>query len=96
MHGIQAGRSFVLAVGLAACGSSHADLPQTPPPTAVPSSAGDGWVGEPTFATAFATATPPSTAPSVAGKDFAEEAKILFRVAACAGDAPLPPTLELY
>jgi len=90
--------SFGLAVGLVACGSSPADLPATPPPTVAPPSSGDGWIGEPTLAPVGSTKAPsPSpavAAPSAAGKDFADEVKLLFRVAACAGDAPLPPGLD--
>jgi hypothetical protein len=47
---------------------------------------------------AEATAAHPSVAtpapPSPGGQDFAEEARLLYRVVACGGTEPLPPTLD--
>ncbi|MFO0619714.1 MAG: hypothetical protein U0414_44430 [Polyangiaceae bacterium] len=56
-------------------------------------------------ASPIATPAPPVTAAPTAlspgGKDFAEEVKLLYRVVACSGDAPLPanidpPSVEAY
>lgn len=99
MPKIRAGICFALAVGLAACGSSSADLPSSPPSTLAPLDGGDGWIGEPALTPVGSppersSASLAAAAPSAAGKDFAEEAKLLFRVAACAGDAPLPANLD--
>jgi hypothetical protein len=91
--------SLALAVGLAACGSSPADRAPSPPTSAVHADAGDGWIGEPALVP-VGSPPPIASAPiapaslSATGKDFAEEARLLFRVAACAGDAPLPANLD--
>jgi hypothetical protein len=99
MPKIRAAIRFALAVGLAACGSSSADLPSSPAPAVASFDAGEGWIGEPALTPASSSpelrAAPPLAAPPAAtGKDFAEEARLLFRVAACAGDAPLPANLD--
>jgi hypothetical protein len=94
--------SLALALGLAACGSTSADRAPSPPPTSLRGDAGDGWISEPSQAPLPVlvkekdkekAATAPAS-PSASGKDFAEEARLLFRVAACAGDAPLPANLD--
>lgn len=97
MPGFRLGLSLVLAAGLGACGSSHADRPPTPVSASAPRDAGDGWISEPTSrptGSPSAAGAAPSGPEKEAGKDFAEEAKLLFRVAACAGDAPLPANLD--
>jgi hypothetical protein len=102
---IRAGIALALALGLGACGSPHADLPPTPRTVASPNDASDGWISAPsssaTGAPSGSASAPTAAAPVVAnaadrtaGKDFADEAKLLFRVAACAGDAPLPANLD--
>jgi hypothetical protein len=97
MPRFRAGVAFALALGLAACGSSRADRPPTPKTAAAEIDAGDGWISEPpspsASAAAGASVTPPEPR-NGAGKDFAEEARLLFRVAACAGDTPLPANLD--
>jgi hypothetical protein len=53
---------------------------------------------EPTPTPAAPAPTPPPAAPSAsagAGRDFIEEARILYRVVACAGDAPIPAHLDV-
>jgi hypothetical protein len=92
----RAGLGFALALGIVACGSSHADLPPTPQTAAAQTDAGDGWISEPPAKSGPIAAPPdPRKEPgNTAGKDFADEAKLLFRVAACAGDAPLPANLD--
>lgn len=92
----RAGLCFALALGVVACGSSHADLPPTPRTAAAQIDAGDGWISE-SQAKSGPIAAPPDARKepgNPAGKDFAEEAKLLFRVAACAGDAPVPANLD--
>ena len=84
------------ALGLVACGSSRGDLPPTPKTAAAQIDAGDGWISEPSPSSGPIAAPPDARKEpgNTAGKDFAEEAKLLFRVAACAGDAPLPANLD--
>ncbi len=95
--------SLAFAVGLAACGSSHADVPPTPRTAATGADSADGWSSAPTASATGSTSGPArsaiaiaatTSAPSAAGKDFGEEARLLFRVAACAGDAAIPPGLD--
>ena len=93
--------SLALAIGLAACGSPHADVPPTPRAAAAGADASDGWISAPTASASGAVTAPatsasaaPADAATAAGKDFGEEARLLFRVAACAGDTPLPAGLD--
>ena len=67
-----------------------APAPAPPPPALVPSAQ---VVIEPI--TDAPPPPPPPPAPVVdQGKDFAAEVKLLFRVAACSGDAPLPASID--
>ena len=88
----------VCAALLVACGAPAADsspaVSPRPEPRAVPQ---DVWID------ALTAEPPPPPAPPApspvasddhAGKDFAEEAKLLFRVAACGSDEPLPEGLD--
>jgi hypothetical protein len=83
------------ASGAAACGPTPAEAPS---PRTAERPPADVWIDALT-----ADPPPPETAPAVAapppndasaGKDFGEEARILFRVAACANDGPLPAGLD--
>jgi hypothetical protein len=56
--------------------------PPPPPASLIPSAASPG------------PETPEPAELPLAGKDFAEDVKLLYRVAACAGDAPIPPELD--
>jgi hypothetical protein len=52
----------------------------------------------PTLAEAKPTAAEPAPTPSAssaAGRDFIDEARVLYRVVACAGDAPVPAHLDV-
>jgi hypothetical protein len=89
----------LLAILLAGCGPSRSEGSIAPPPRPPASGAvEDRWLDAPTAtapATADTTAAPaPPADRDAAGKDFIEEAKILYRVAACAGSAPIPPNLD--
>ncbi len=72
------GRAGLLA--LLAVGLAGCGAPPAPAPPASP---------------AAAAATPaPSAPPALAGVDFAADARLLYRVLACAGEGPLPPGLD--
>jgi hypothetical protein len=85
------------ALLLGACASSVANDPGVVPrpPKATPP---DVWIDA--LTTDPPPPPPPSAAPPVepndsqAGKDFGEEARLLFRVVACAGNGPLPEGLD--
>jgi hypothetical protein len=83
------------AAALAACATPAQDSPPpVPPPSPAKPEPKDVWLGAPS-----ADPDPPAPPPAAAseeteGKDFVEEAKILFRVAACASDAPIPANLD--
>jgi hypothetical protein len=77
---------------LAACAPPAASERRPPAPIpALPPSADDAWVGLPAPEVA---APPPAPEAAALGRDFGEEARLLFRVAACGSDAPLPPGLD--
>ncbi len=86
------------ALLLAACGTAAADGP--PPPLHPTGEAPkDEWIDAltapppPVDTPATPTSTPVANDDGPA-KDFIQEAKILFRVAACASDDPIPPDLD--
>lgn len=88
---------IALPLGLAcalfgACDRPHRGGPASTIASAPPRhSADDGWITAPSPD----AAPPPAAAePAVAGRDFAEEVKLLYRVAACGNDDPVPSTLD--
>src|SRR5262245_45121993 len=93
MFGMFAPRALAVlcATALAACGSDAVDRApaSAPSPRATPP---DVWLDaqppEPTARPAPAVSDDP------AGKDFADEVRLLYRVAACGSDAPLPPEID--
>ncbi|HTJ45593.1 MAG TPA: hypothetical protein VL463_26000 [Kofleriaceae bacterium] len=100
-------KHLFLIAAFAACSSSHKEAP-APAPTPTPSSVrpersaeGAESKGAPVDASAVAVATPDNTAPAAPtppakpeGADFTAEAKLLYRVAACGNDDPLPATID--
>ncbi|MFT3772747.1 MAG: hypothetical protein QM820_45740 [Minicystis sp.] len=86
----------LLAAILAACEPRASDV-ATPASTPAPvrSNAPDVWLGaEPPPPPSAAPAPPPPVTDDGQGKDFADEVRLLHRVAACGSDAPLPPDLD--
>jgi hypothetical protein len=84
----------LLAALLAACEPHVAD---GAPPASAPVGPPDVWVGtRPPEPETPAPVTPAPEAPAdeAHGKDFLEEVRLLYRVAACGGDAPLPAELD--
>jgi hypothetical protein len=92
------------ALAAAACSSSHKgdDTARPGPVAAAPAPAGPA-AAEPTPAPTPAPASPdpgkvavaaPDAAPAPAGKSFAAEARLLYRVVACGGDGPVPPRFD--
>lgn len=84
-------RAALCAVVLVACEPRAAD--RAPPATAPPqATAPDVWLD----AKPPEAAPPPAPAISddPAGKDFADEVRLLYRVAACGSDAALPPEID--
>jgi hypothetical protein len=77
-----------LAVVLAACGSKDEDQKQTLP--VQPADPADAAAPAPPAD----AATPPDAAPADPTGEFDEQARLMFRVAACAGDAQVPGRLE--
>jgi hypothetical protein len=77
-----------LAVVLAACGSKDEDQKQTLP--VQPADPADAAAPAPPAD----AATPPDAAPADPAGEFDEQARLMFRVAACAGDAQVPGRLE--
>ncbi|MFO0755420.1 MAG: hypothetical protein U0359_02950 [Byssovorax sp.] len=90
----------LFAALLAACAPEAIPAPPPPPPPAPPPPpvalvpAASAVAVEPLTDPQPPPPPPPAPPPAPEGKDFAAEVKLLYRVAACAGDAPLPPNLD--
>ncbi|MBI4955109.1 MAG: hypothetical protein HY908_24010 [Myxococcales bacterium] len=88
------------AVGGAGCKSPPVTDPQmSGAPSVTASAAGPGTVATAPAPAPSASASgsepgPTPAPPALAGHDFGDEARILYRVAACAGDAPIPEYLD--
>jgi hypothetical protein len=81
---------------LAACSSGQPAQPPSPPPAVAPVVKTPPPVAAPPVAAPSVAVPPAPAAPAPLvpdGQDFAVEAKLLFRVAACTGDDPIPPEL---
>jgi hypothetical protein len=84
-------RVALCAALLAAC--EPRAIESAPPASSPPRpAASDVWIdAQPPPPAVSAT---PMVADDPAGKDFSEEVRLLFRVAACGSDAPLPPEID--
>jgi hypothetical protein len=91
-------RWIAAAALLAACSSSNHEATQPPVKAPVALAASDAAVVAPTPVEPDpAAATPdaqPAPPPAPTGASFAQEAKLLYRVAACGGQEPLPATID--
>jgi hypothetical protein len=90
-----------ILVVLSACAPEALPPPQPPPPAPPPPPppalvASSAVVVEPLTDTPPPPPAPPPPAadPALEGKDFAAEVKVLFRVAACSGDAKVPASID--
>lgn len=86
---VEPGTSHAAAPAVVAVApAASATTPAAAPPAAAPAAAA------PPTAAPGAPAAPPADAPAAGGVDFADDAKLLFRVAACGNaDTPLPASL---
>src|SRR5262249_40059385 len=88
---------LLLAAQLVACGPATVEHPPPAPSSARPEPK-DEWIGalgpQPPPPPRPGGPAPPAPAEDGAGQDFIEEARVLFRVAACAGDGPVPAGLD--
>ena len=76
---------WLVSAVLVACSTHPASEPA--PSAGAPPAAATAALGT--------TTAPPPTPPDSSGHDFAEEARLLYRVAACSGEAPLPTALDV-
>ena len=74
-------------VGLAACSSPVTPPPPPPQPTATAETS----VPDPPKATSVSDAKPAAVV--LAGQNFADEARLLYRVVTCKGDTPVTPEI---
>jgi hypothetical protein len=90
---------IALPLGLACAAFGACDRPRASAPASTAASASprpsadDGWITAPSPDAPPPPAPPPVESAS-AGRDFAEELRILYRVAACGNDDPVPSTLD--
>jgi hypothetical protein len=91
-----AARLRLLALATALLAACEPHVADSALPVTAPVGPPDVWVGArpPEPAPPEPPPAPPPAAEDAEGKDFAEEVKLLYRVAACGSDAPLPAELS--
>src|SRR5262245_55632823 len=83
--------AFALAT---ACAPPPDRSPASRAQLATSRSAPDVWLDAPPSASAVTPPAPPEPPATSAGKDFADEVRLLFHLVTCTGEAPIPPSLD--